>query len=151
MPNTQEMCNSAKREFLSGIHHLGTTVAHTGTAADALKVALYLDTATVNKDTTEYATLNEVADASYPAGGVAVTNANDPALDTDTAHWTPSDSVTFGTLTASNFDCALLYNDSEATKRAIAVFTFGSQTIVAGNFVLTMPVDDGSTGLIRLA
>jgi hypothetical protein len=44
----------------------------------------------------------------------------------------------------------VLYNSSQGDK-AIAAYTFGSQTITAGTFTLTMPVNDGTTGLLRLA
>jgi hypothetical protein len=44
----------------------------------------------------------------------------------------------------------LLYNSTQSNK-AIAVYTFGSQTITAGTFTLTMPTNDNSTGLLRLA
>ena len=45
----------------------------------------------------------------------------------------------------------LLYNDTQSGDPAIAVYTFGSQTITAGTFTLTMPTNDGTTGLLRLA
>ena len=53
-----------------------------------------------------------------------------------------------GGLTA--FNAVLLYNSTQSNK-AVAVYTFGSQTVTAGNFSLTMPTDDGTTGLIRIA
>ena len=46
---------------------------------------------------------------------------------------------------------ALLYNNSHATKYAVSVHTFASQSITAADFTLTMPVGDGTTGLIRIA
>jgi hypothetical protein len=51
---------------------------------------------------------------------------------------------------ATAFDALLIYNDTSAGKNAVGVFTFGSQTVTAGNFSLTMPTNDSSTGLIRL-
>jgi hypothetical protein len=44
----------------------------------------------------------------------------------------------------------LLYNSTQSNK-AIAVYTFGSQTITAGTFTLTMPANTTSTALLRLA
>jgi hypothetical protein len=44
----------------------------------------------------------------------------------------------------------LIYNSTQSDK-AVAVYTFGSQTITAGTFTLTMPTNDGTTGLLRLA
>jgi len=150
MANTQAVCNSFKSELMTGHHALGTTVTRGGTGADALKAALYLATATVNKSTTAYSATNEVSGTGYTAGGISVTNATAPTLDSDTAHWTPSASLTYSTVTLGTaFDCVLIYNDDQAD-RAIAVFTFGSQTVTAADFVLAMPTNDGTTGLLRL-
>jgi hypothetical protein len=44
----------------------------------------------------------------------------------------------------------LLYNSTQANK-AVAVYTFGSQTITAGNFTLTMPSNTTTTALVRLS
>ena len=45
----------------------------------------------------------------------------------------------------------MLYNDSSTGKLEVAVFTFGAQSVTAGNFVLSMPTNDASTALIRIA
>ena len=44
----------------------------------------------------------------------------------------------------------MLYNSTQSNK-SVAVFTFGSQTITAGNFTLTMPTNATTTALLRLA
>ena len=151
MANTQAICTSFKTELLSGIHALGTTVVRGGTAADTLKAALYLTTATVNAATTAYSATNEVSGTGYTAGGATVTAATAPNATGTTAFWTPSASISWTTVTlATAFDCVLLYNSTQANK-AVAAFTFGSQTVTAGNFTLTMPTNDATTGLIRLA
>ena len=49
------------------------------------------------------------------------------------------------------FDAVLLYNFSNTAGNAVAVFTFGSQTVTAGTFTLTMPTNDLTTGLLRLS
>jgi len=154
MANTQAMCNSFKDELMHGLHALGTcSETRTISTKDSLKLALYLATATVNKSTTAYSSTNELAATGYyAAGGNAVTNGTEPTLDGDTAHWTPSASVSWANLTSSgSFDAALLYNDQFSTKRAISVHTFGAQSITAGTFTLTMPTNNGTTGLIRIA
>jgi hypothetical protein len=51
---------------------------------------------------------------------------------------------------ATAFDTVLLYNSTQSNK-AIAVYTFGSQTITAGTFTLTMPANTTTTALLRLA
>jgi hypothetical protein len=45
----------------------------------------------------------------------------------------------------------LLYNDTNATDKSVAVYTFTAQTVAAGTFSLTMPTNDASTGLLRIA
>lgn len=151
MANSQAMCTSFKQEILQGIHALGTTVTRAGTGADTIKAALYLASATVNASTTAYSSTNEVSGTGYTAGGVTVTNANAPSTSGTTAIWTPSASLSWTTVTlATAFDAVLLYNSSQSNK-AISVHTFGSQTVTAGNFTLTMPTNDASNALIRIA
>jgi hypothetical protein len=43
----------------------------------------------------------------------------------------------------------LLYNSTQSNK-AVAVFTFGSQTVTAGTFTLTMPANTAAAALLRL-
>ena len=151
MANTQAMCTSFKSEILSGIHALGTTVTRAGTGADTIKAALYLASATVNAATTAYSITGEVSGTGYSAGGVTATNATAPTSSGTTAYWTPSASFTYTTVTlTTSFDCVLVYNSTQSNK-AISVHTFGAQTITAGTFVLSMPTNDASNALIRIA
>ena len=151
MANTQAMCTSFKTEILDGIHALGTTVIRAGTGADTLKAALYFASATVNAATTAYSATGEVTGSGYSAGGITATNANQPANSGTTAYWTPSASFTYTNVTLSTaFDAVLIYNSTQSNK-AISVHTFGSQTVTAGTFVLSMPTNDASTGLLRIA
>jgi hypothetical protein len=115
-----------------------------------IKAALYLASATTGPSNTAYTATGEVSGTGYTAGGVAVTNANSAGLTGATAFWTPSASIAFGTVTlATAFDAAMLY-DTGATNRNLGVFTFGSQTVTAAPFTLTMPTNDASTGLLRI-
>jgi len=151
MANTQAMCTSFKSEILSGIHALGTTVIRAGTGADTIKAALYLASASQGAGTTAYAVTGEVSGAGYSAGGVTATNATAPTSTGTTAYWTPSASFTYTTVTlTTSFDCVLVYNSTQSNK-AISVHTFGAQTITAGTFVLSMPTNDASNALIRIA
>lgn len=151
MANTQAIANSFKSEVLKGIHALGTSVVRAGTGADTVKAALFLASATINASTTTYSTTGEVSGSGYSAGGVTVTNATAPTLDSSTAIWTPSASIVYTTVTlATAFDCVQLYNSTQGDK-TIAVYTFGSQTITAGTFTLTMPANAAATALLRLA
>jgi hypothetical protein len=151
MANTQAIVTSFKVELLNGIHALGTTVTRGATTKDTIKAALYEATASIGASTTAYSTTGEVTGTGYTAGGVTVTNGNAPASSGTTAYWTPSASLSWTTVTLSTaFDCVLFYNDTQSDK-AIAAYTFGSQTVTAGDFTLTMPTNDSSTGLLRLA
>ena len=149
------------QQLMVGEHQLGpaTLVSRTSLTApttDTLKAALYLTTATVNAATTAYSASNEVSGTGYSAGGVTVTNATAPNSTNTTAtagvaFFTPSASITYTTVTLSTaFDAVLIYNSTQSNK-AISVHTFGSQTITAGTFTLTMPSNTTSTALIRLA
>jgi len=151
MANTQAMCTSFKAEILSGIHALGTTVIRAGTGADTIKAALYLASATVNAATTAYSATGEVSGTGYTAGGITVTNATAPTSSGTTAYWTPSASFTYTTVTlTTSFDCVLVYNSTQSNK-AISAHTFGAQTITAGTFVLSMPTNDSTNALTRIA
>jgi hypothetical protein len=48
------------------------------------------------------------------------------------------------------FDAVLIYNSTSSNK-AVSVHNFGSQTVTAGTFTLTMPTNDATTGLLRIA
>lgn len=152
MANTQAMCSQFKVDAMNGLHAFGASVIRGVTTKDAYKAALYLATATKNAATTVYNTTGEVTGTNYVAGGEAVTTANAPALDGAIAHFTPSASIVYTNVTlATAFDCMVLYNDTSASKLAVGVYTFGSQTVTAGDFTLTMPTNDGTTGLVRIA
>ena len=155
------MCTSFMEQLMLGEHQLGTAtlVSRTSLTApttDTLKAALYLASATVNASTTAYSASNEVSGTGYSAGGVTVTNATAPtstnaSSTAGVAFFTPSASITYTTVTlATAFDAVLLYNSTQSNK-AISVHTFGSQTITAGTFTLTMPSNTTTTALIRLA
>lgn len=150
MANTSAICTSAKVEMLNGIHALGTTVVRAGTGADTFKAALYLASATYNASTTAYSVTGEVSGTNYTAGGVTFTWVA-PSSTGTTAFSTPSAAFAWTTVTLSTaFDAVLLYNSTQSNK-AVMVVNFGSNTITAGNFSLTMPTNDSSTALLRLA
>jgi len=157
MANQQSMCTSFLGELLSSTHNFSSAnPAHTANTADTFKAALYVTTATMNASTTAYSATNEVSGTGYSAGGVTVTNANNPTSTNSSTtagvgYWTPSASIIYTGVTLSTaFDTMLLYNSSQSNK-AVAVYTFGSQTITAGNFTLTMPSNTTTTALVRLS
>ena len=154
MANSQAMCTSFKVDMLNGIHAFGTTVVRGATTADSFKAALYLTTASIGAATTAYTATGEVSGTNYSAGGVDLTGAPDwiaPSSSGTTAFSTPSASIVYTTVTlATAFDCVLIYNSTQSNK-AVSAHTFGSQTVTAGTFTLTMPTNDSSTGLLRIA
>lgn len=151
MANTQAMCTSFKQELLTGHHAFGTTVTRGATTADTFKAALYLATATYNASTTAYSATGEVSGTNYTAGGVTISSWNAPTTSGTTAYTTPTASFSWTTVTLSTaFDAVLIYNSTQSN-RAVSVHTFGSQTVTAGNFSLTMPTNDASNALIRIA
>jgi hypothetical protein len=151
MANTQGLATSFKTELLSAIHALGTTVTRGATTKDTIKAALFLASATVGPSTTTYTTTGEASGTGYTAGGVTVTNGNAPASSGTTAYWTPSASLSWSGLTLSSaVDAVQLYNSTQGDK-TIGVFTFGSLTITAGTLTIAFPVNDSSTGLVRIA
>jgi len=151
MANTQAMCTSFKGEILTGTHNFGVAPTRGTTAADTFKAALYLASATVNATTTAYSATGEVSGTGYTAGGINVTNATAPTTSGTTGYWTPSASLVYTTVTlATAFDAVLIYNSTQANK-AVSVHTFGSQTVTAGTFTLTMPANAAGTALLNIA
>ena len=150
MANTQAMCSSFLGELMTATHNFTTSTGN------SFKAALYLASATVNASTTAYSSSNEVTGTNYVAGGVSVTNGTSPlSSNTSTTagvgYWTPSASITYTNVTLTTaFDAVLIYNSS-ASNKAVSVHTFGSQTVTAGTFTLTMPSNTTSTALLRLA
>jgi hypothetical protein len=156
MANTQSMCTSFLGELMTATHNFGASPTRAGSTADTFKAALYLASATVNASTTAYSATGEVTGTNYTAGGVSITNATAPAstnssVTAGVGYWTPSANIVYTTVTLSTaFDTVLVYNSTQSNK-AVSVHTFGSQTITAGTFTLTMPSNTTSTALLRLS
>lgn len=156
MSNTQSMCTSFLGELMTATHNFGVSPVRGASTADTFKGALYLASATLNASTTAYSSTGEVTGTGYTAGGVTVTNATAPTSTNSSTtagvgYWTPSASLTYTTVTLTTaFDTVLIYNSTQSNK-AVSVHTFGSQTITAGTFTLTMPSNTTTTALLRLA
>lgn len=156
MANTASMCTSFMGELMTATHNFGTAPTRGTSATDTFKAALYLSSATYNAATTAYSATGEVSGTGYTAGGVTVTAATAPTATNSSAtagvaFFTPSASITYTTVTLTTaFNAVLIYNSTQSNK-AVAVYTFGDQTITAGTFTLTMPSNTTTTALIRLA
>ena len=168
MANTQAMSTSFMGKLMTGTHNFGVGVIRAGTGADTYYGALLLASGTFNASSSDYTgtigattMVGEVSGTGYTAGGVAITNANPPtatnaSITAGVAFWTPSASITYTTVTlATAFDAVMIYNATQGTGGAypaVSIHTFGSQTITAGTFTLTMPTPSTTTtALIRLA
>ena len=155
MANVAGMCSSFKSEVLMAVHALGPGTgipAHTATTPDTIKAALYLVTGSRGVADTVYNTTGELAGTgNYTQGGIAVTMGTAPSTSGTTGIFTPSASLVWNNLTSSGaFDCVVLYNSTQSNKE-ISVHTFSSQSITAGTLTLTMPTNDASNALIRIA
>jgi len=138
--NSQGITGAAKQAALAAI-----------VDGKTLKGSLYLASATTGPTNAAYTATGEVSGTGYTAAGASVTNANSAGLTGTTAYWTPSASIAWTTVTlATAFDALMVYSTTD-TNRSIGVFIFGPQTITAGNFTLTMPTNDSTTGLVRFA
>jgi hypothetical protein len=167
MANTQAMSTSFMGKLMTGTHNFGTGVIRATTTADTYYGALLLTSGTFNASSSNYTgtvgsvTMSgEVSGTGYTAGGVAITNATPPTATNSSAtagvaFWTPSASITYTTVTlATAFDAVMVYNltqGSAGAYPAVSIHTFGSQTITAGTFTLTMPANTTTTALLRLS
>ena len=119
-------------------------------AALTLECALYDNTASLQANTTAYATANEISSSgtNYTTGGNTLTNVA-ITVDGTTAIF-DADNVTFANATISA-QAALLYNANNANS-AIAVLDFGGvKTSTNGTFELQFPTANSTAGLIRIA
>ncbi len=155
MANAQAMASQFKVDLMNGLHAFGSSVIRAGTTKDSYYMALFTVAASPGRGAgdTVYNTTGELAGTGgYTQGGAALTTATAPTLDSTTAIFTPSASVSWSSFTSSAaFDCAVMYNSTSATKLQVASFTFGSQSVTSGTFTLTMPANAAATALIRLA
>jgi hypothetical protein len=130
---------SFKTDLLTGIQNLST---------DTLKMALYVEEATLNKNTTEYTTTNETVGTGYTAGGKTLTGVT---ISSDTASGVVYISFNNVVWDPAEFTCrgALIYNSTRSNK-SIAVVDFGSAKTTTTTFTVAMPVNSPTTALLRL-
>ena len=145
---TNAICNSFKKELLEGKHNFSNP------GGDTFKQAMYTNSSSLGKSTTNYATGNEVSSPSgYSAGGKALVNAG-TSMATNTAITDFADLSFVGvTLTARG---ALIYNTTtgsgSSTTDAVAVLDFGGdKTATSGTFTIQFPAFTTSAAILRLA
>lgn len=151
---TTAMCTSFKKELMTATHNFTTT------SGNVFKCALYKAAASVvgthGAAETNYSGMgtDELATSGgYTATGFAWTAAQNitPSTTGTTAFtsWSVNPSWTTATFTTSG---CLIYNNT-ATGAAVANFAFsgGDQTVASGTFTVTLPVNDSTNAVIRVA
>jgi len=139
----QSMVTSFKVEILTAIHDL------TASTGDTFRLALYVTGDDLNEATTVYTTTDEVTGTGYSAGGNNLTSVT-PSSSGTTAFGDFAD-VTFSTVTIAATRAGLIYNSSKAN-RAVCVLDFGKDvTRTAADLVITFPVGDSETAIVRIA
>lgn len=137
----QGVTNSFIYELFLGTHNI---------PSDVFKIALYVSTADLGKDTAAYTTTGEVASGlGYTTGGNTLTGATvkiDTTNNVSYVSFDNSDWVT-ASFTARG---ALIYNSSKSDK-SVAVLDFGDDKNASGlTFRVAIPADTSTTALIRL-
>lgn len=133
----QGLTTSFKKEILLGEHNL---------ESNTLKIALYTALATLDENTTEYTTTNEITGTGYTAGGENLSNVTVSTLGTvayvsfDNVVWDPASFTARG---------ALIYNSSVGNK-SIAVLDFGSDKQTTTKFTIEVPPDTATAAIIRI-
>jgi len=136
----QGLTTSFKLDLLNGRQNV---------ASDSLKMALYTAFATLDENTTEYTSTNEITGTGYTEGGQTLSNVTINSTSNGTVYvsfsnpvWNPAQFTVRG---------ALIYNETTANA-SVAVLDFGSDKTQAGNntFTVVLPPDTASSALIRI-
>jgi hypothetical protein len=148
MAITTALTNSAKQEFLNGVHLAANVyklaLIKTGHSGTYSKATLAAGTPGSGAPTTSNLGTDEVAaSGTYSAGGVTLTGRT-VSLSTDTAYLDFANMAQITGFTGSADGC-MIYNDSVAGKPCIYVGAFAGAPIsaTAGTFDVTIP----TTGL----
>lgn len=136
----QSLCNVFKLNLLKGLEDFDPA------SSSVYKIALYDGFASLDADTTQYTTANEVTGGGYTAGGQTLTKVA-PSLSGSTAIVT-FQNVTWSPATFSA-RCALIYNSG--TNAAVAVLDFGSTKVAGGTFTITFPEANANSAIIRIS
>jgi len=146
MAITTAVCNTFKTGLLAKLFNF------TQTSGDVFKIALYTSSATINRDTTEYTTGNEVASGGkYTTAGKALTVGSQTyTLKTSTA-CVDFANVTWETSTITARG-ALIYNDSATGDKSVCALNFvGDKTSTSGTFTIQFPDLTDTEAIIRIA
>lgn len=149
---TTAMPTSFKVELMTGTHNF------TITSGNDFKIALIKvgPAGTYGAGSTNYSNItgnsDEVTGAGYSAGGYDFTAANNitPTSSGTTAFTEWNINPTWTSATFSTTGC-MIYNATSAN-RAVYVGDFGgTQSVAGGTFTATMPTNNSSSALLRIA
>lgn len=142
MAITSSISKAFKQQIMMGVHGANSNPAKT------YKMALFTASASLDANTVDYTTSNEVSDANYTAGGATCANYT-TSLDGTTAVLT-FNNVTWANSTFTARGCMIYSNN--ANNNVVGVWDFGNNvTGGGGNFTVNMPVANNTTGLVRIA
>lgn len=149
---TSAMTDSFRSELAQAVHDFTTTTGN------VFYIPLFKAsvTGTYGKGTVNYTDMtgnsDETSGTGYTATGFHWTAAQNttPTITNHVATWTWSANPSWTTATFST-DGAMIYNQSKSQK-AVSVYSFGStQTVTAGTFTLTLPTNNDTLAILRLA
>ena len=136
----QGLTTSFKVDILNGRQNI---------ASDQLKMALYDGYVTLDENTAEYTSTNEVVGTGYTEGGQNISNVSISSTSNgivyvsfDNVVWNPAEFLARG---------ALVYNSTKSNA-SVATIDFGGDKTQAGNgtFTVALPPDTPSSALIRI-
>ena len=141
---TSAVCNTFKNQLLSATHNF------TQTSGNKFYLALYTNSATLGKSTTEFTTSGETSGTGYTTRGKQLAVANQThKLSNDTAivDWANLSWLT-ASITARG---AVIYNNS-ASDKAVCVLEFGGdKTATAGTFTIQFPNFTDTLAILRIS
>ena len=141
---TSAVCNTFKNQLLSATHNF------TQTSGNKFYLALYTNSATLGKSTTEFTTSGETSGTGYTTRGKQLAVANQThKLSNDTAivDWANLSWLT-ASITARG---ALIFNTS-ASDKAVCVLDFGGdKTATAGTFTIQFPNFTDTLAILRIS
>lgn len=142
----QTLTTSFKTELYQAVHNFGPA------SPDTFKIALYNDTASLGPETTAYSTTGEISGSGYTAGGGTLTISTWPTaapnnLGIPTAYVSFNQFAWAGSLTAR---AALIYNATKGN-RSVAILDFGANKTSVFSFLVTFPVADANSAIVRIS
>jgi len=136
----QAQTTTFKLNLLKGLENFYTGSPYT------YKIALYNAVSTINSETTEYTTQDEITGTGYTAGGEVLypTIGSDPSNNTayitfTNVTWSPANFTTAG---------ALIYNST--TNASVAVLSFGGEKTASASFTIEFPAATSTTAVLRI-